>query len=62
MSGLPVEVAAQFIAAGDQGGGITGAAGEDFFGDIGAGDAADYVDNLANGVTGAGADVESAAG
>jgi len=60
--GVPGEVATHFFAAGDEDGGIAGAAGEEFFGDVAAGEAADGGEDFADGVACAGADVEGAAG
>ena len=57
-----MEVAAHFITGGDEDGGVTGAAGKDFVGDIAGGEVADGVDNLADGEALAGANVESVAG
>ena len=60
--GLPGQVAAHFIGGGDQDGGIAGTAGEEFFGDVAAGEAAGGGEDFADGVAGAGADVEGGAG
>jgi len=60
--GLPGQIAAHFIGAGDQDGGIAGTAGEEFFGDVAAGEAAGGGEDFADGVAGAGADVEGGAG
>jgi len=60
--GLPVEVAADFFAGGDQRGGIAGAARGKLVGDGLAGDAAGGVEDLKDGIAGAVADVVGFAG
>jgi hypothetical protein len=62
VAGLPAKLAAHFFAAGDQDRGVAGTPGKNFFRDFAAGDLAHGVDDFVDRVTGAGADVESAAG
>src|SRR5258706_6914618 len=62
VAGLPAKGATHFFAAGDKDRGVAGTPGKNFFRDSAASDAAHFVNDFANGVTGAGADIESAAG
>lgn len=60
--GFPAESAVKLVFAGDEDGGIAGAAGRKFARDFAAGDALGGVENFENGKAAAIADVESFAG
>ena len=58
MSELPAKLAAHFFSAGDESRGVAGTSSENLLGNFAAGEAAHGVQDLADGVTGAGADVK----
>src|SRR4029077_4712211 len=62
MGGFPAESTLQFFLAGDQHGGIAGAARAQFARDLAAGDALRYIDDFQDGEAAAVADIEGFAG